>query len=51
MHKKKKNSNNFIAFNLTGTVSNQGAIGAKVIITGSFVTQVREVRAGESYGT
>lgn len=46
-----KNSNNFITFNLTGTVSNQGAIGAKVTITGSFGIQVREVRAGESYGT
>ncbi len=45
------NSNNFITFHLTGTVSNKGAIGAKVIITGSFGTQVREVRAGESYGT
>jgi len=46
-----KNSNNFITFHLTGTASNDGAIGAKVIITGSFGTQVREVRAGESYGT
>ncbi|MBL0329258.1 MAG: VCBS repeat-containing protein [Bacteroidetes bacterium] len=45
------NSNNFITFHLTGTTSNDGAIGAKVIITGSFGTQVREVRAGESYGT
>jgi hypothetical protein len=45
------NSNNFITFDLTGTVSNDGAIGAKVTITGSFGTQVREVRAGESYGT
>ncbi len=46
-----KNSNNFITFNLTGTVSNHNAIGAKVTITGSWGTQVREVRAGESYGT
>ena len=46
-----KNSNNFITFDLTGTVSNHGAIGAKVTITGPFGTQVREVRAGESYGT
>ncbi len=46
-----KNSNHFINFNLTGTVSNQNAIGAKVTITGSFGTQVREVRAGETYGT
>ena len=46
-----KNSNHFITFNLTGTISNQNAIGAKVTITGSFGTQVREVRAGETYGT
>lgn len=46
-----KNSNHFITFDLTGTTSNHGAIGAKVTITGAFGTQVREVRAGESYGT
>ena len=46
-----KNSNHFITFNLTGTISNQNAIGAKVTITGAFGTQVREVRAGETYGT
>ncbi|MCX6296242.1 MAG: ASPIC/UnbV domain-containing protein, partial [Bacteroidetes bacterium] len=46
-----KNSNHFITFNLTGTASNQNAIGAKVTITGAFGTQVREVRSGETYGT
>lgn len=46
-----KNSNHFITFNLTGTVSNHDAIGARVTITGSFGTQIREVRAGETYGT
>lgn len=45
------NSNHFITFNLTGTISNHDAIGAKVIITGAFGTQVREVRSGETYGT
>lgn len=45
------NSNHFITFNLTGTTSNHNAIGAKVKITGPFGTQVREVRAGETYGT
>ncbi len=44
-------TNNFIGLNLVGTVSNIGAIGAKAIIYGSWGTQVREVRAGESYGT
>ena len=46
-----KNTNHFITFDLTGTASNHGAIGAKVTITGAFGTQVREVRSGESYGT
>ncbi|MCW3071576.1 MAG: ASPIC/UnbV protein [Bacteroidetes bacterium] len=45
------NGNHFITFNLTGTVSNKSAIGARVTITGAFGTQVREVRAGETYGT
>jgi len=46
-----KNSNHFITFNLTGTISNPNAIGARVTITGAFGTQIREVRAGETYGT
>jgi len=46
-----KNNNHFITFDLEGTISNKGAIGAKVYIYGDFGTQVREVRAGESYGT
>lgn len=45
------NSNNFITFILTGTNSNKGALGAKALIYGSWGSQVREVRAGESYGT
>ncbi|MDF2438565.1 MAG: hypothetical protein K0Q95_2941 [Bacteroidota bacterium] len=45
------NSNHFITFNLTGTLSNRSAVGARVTITGAFGTQVREVRAGETYGT
>lgn len=44
-------SNHFIGFQLQGTVSNVGAIGTKVIIYGNWGVQVREVRAGESYGT
>ena len=46
-----QNNNHFIAFNLQGTVSNRDALGAKVFIYGSWGTQVREIRAGESYGT
>lgn len=43
-------SNNFIVFDLTGTVSNKDAVGATVEIHGSFGVKIREVRAGESYG-
>jgi hypothetical protein len=46
-----KNQNHFITFDLEGTTSNHGAIGAKVYVYGDFGVQVREVRAGESYGT
>ena len=46
-----RNSNHFITFNLEGTLSNKGAIGAKVKIYGAWGVQVREIRAGESYGT
>lgn len=44
------NSNHWISFDLQGIVSNQDAVGTKVVITGDFGTQVREVRSGESYG-
>ena len=46
-----ENGNHFIAFSLTGTTSNIDAVGAKVTIYGPWGKQVREVRAGESYGT
>jgi hypothetical protein len=36
---------------LRGTVSNIGAVGARVTIYGPWGKQVREVRAGEAYGT
>jgi hypothetical protein len=45
------NTNHYITFALTGTVSNLGAIGARVTIYGPWGKQIREVRAGESYGT
>src|SRR6185436_15122610 len=45
------NSNHFITFSLTGTASNHGAIGARATIYGAWGKQIREVRAGESYGT
>ncbi|MFZ9942551.1 MAG: FG-GAP-like repeat-containing protein [Bacteroidia bacterium] len=46
-----RNANNFIAFTLEGTASEKGAIGSRVTIYGPWGIQVREVRAGESYGT
>lgn len=44
-------NNNFITLQLTGTVSNKDAIGARAFIYGSWGNQMREVRSGESYGT
>ena len=43
-------NNNWISFDLEGIISNKDAVGAIAEITGSFGTQIREVRAGESYG-
>lgn len=45
------NGNHFVTFNLQGTVSNRDALGARVEIYGAWGKQIREVRAGESYGT
>lgn len=44
------NANNWVGFELTGTVSNLNAVGAKAYIYGDWGVQIREVRAGESYG-
>lgn len=44
------NDNNHIAVNLTGMISNKDGIGARIEIYGDWGVQVREVRAGESYG-
>lgn len=45
------NSNHFITFDLRGTNSTDGALGARVFIYGAWGVQTREVRASESYGT
>lgn len=42
--------NNFFSVRLEGTISNRNGIGARVEIYGNWGVQVREVRAGESYG-
>lgn len=47
----KGNTNHFITLNLKGTVSNHDAIGARALIYGDWGVQLREVKAGESYGT
>lgn len=44
------NGNGFLAVTLEGSASNRSAIGARLELEGSWGIQVREVRAGESYG-
>jgi len=44
------NANHWFTVQLRGVQSNRDAIGARVTITGPWGTQIREVRAGESYG-
>jgi hypothetical protein len=45
-----KNVNHFMAISLTGTQSNRSAVGARITLKANGQTQIREVRAGESYG-
>lgn len=44
-------TNNFFNLNLEGTISNHNAIGTRAKVYGPWGVQLREVRAGESYGT
>jgi hypothetical protein len=44
------NSNHWLNVELEGVQSNRDAVGARVTIEGPWGIQVREVRAGESYG-
>ncbi|MBS1583536.1 MAG: VCBS repeat-containing protein [Bacteroidetes bacterium] len=44
------NANHWLNVRLRGVQSNRDAIGAHVTLTTALGTQVREVRAGESYG-
>jgi hypothetical protein len=46
-----KNSNHRVLFRLIGTKSNRGAIGVRVRITTSKMTQIDEVHAGGSYNS
>jgi hypothetical protein len=45
------NSNHRVLFRLIGTKSNRGAIGTRVRVTASKMTQIGEVRAGGSYNS
>lgn len=44
------NANHFLNFNLRGVQSNRDGVGAHVTLYGPWGRQMREVRAGESYG-
>ena len=44
------NSNGYFGVRLVGTSSNIHGVGARLELHGSWGTQIREVRAGESYG-
>ena len=44
------NDNHFLSVGLTGVESNKMGVGARIEVHGSWGIQVREVRAGESYG-
>jgi hypothetical protein len=46
-----KNSNHRVLFRLIGTKSNRGAIGARMRVTTSKLTQIDEVHAGGSYNS
>ena len=46
-----KNPNHRVLFQLTGTTSNRGAMGARVRLTTLKMGQVGEVRAGGSYNS
>ncbi len=50
IHMNQGNDNNYLSVALQGVVSNRDAIGAKLTLHGPWGIQVREVRAGESYG-
>ncbi|MEZ4953666.1 MAG: FG-GAP-like repeat-containing protein [Saprospiraceae bacterium] len=44
------NDNHFLSVKLEGVQSNKMGVGARIEIHGSWGIQIREVRAGESYG-
>ncbi len=45
-----KNENHYVKISLTGTTSNLNAVGSRIEIFGAWGKQIREIKAGESYG-
>jgi len=45
-----KNNNNYLPIHLIGYQGNRSAVGAKIIVESNSMTQIKEIRAGESYG-
>ena len=45
-----ENGNHFLAIRLIGTQSNRSAVGARITLKTNGKMQIREIRAGESYG-
>lgn len=45
-----ENGHHFLTFHLVGQQSNRNGVGARIELYGPWGLQVREVRAGESYG-
>ena len=43
------NGNHWAIFDLTGTISNRSAIGARITVTTGSLTQIREINSGSSY--
>ncbi|MBK9148272.1 MAG: VCBS repeat-containing protein [Flavobacteriales bacterium] len=48
-HRNEGNDNNWIRINPKGTISNRDGIGARVTITSSLGTQIRDIRAGDGF--
>ena len=49
LHNDGGNGNHFVSFRLVGTKSNRDAIGARVKLTTTGLTQIREIESGGSY--
>jgi hypothetical protein len=50
LHVNEGSDHHWVAFDVQGVTGNLDAVGARVALYGAWGTQIREVRAGESYG-